>query len=231
MRRFSETDKKVIDKILQQNSYGFTLVDIIQVVIPDKCYVKIFEDKKAFEIANVKQFRLLVDLEKYKNEKDKFLLNLFHFNDIIEYLQKENFIKVIQSIDFNEAEINKSNLTDNLAFIFNDELRFNLFNKFYYRYQNTAELFQLKKDDFISVEEKLSRRNTRIAFWSCVGTLIAALCAVYTFIDKDDAKPSPTNAAQTIKADTTKQLDTLKSRQNKPAYNSGFGKKLADSSQ
>ncbi len=191
MRRFSENDKQIINKILIQNDYGFTLVDIIDVAIPNNRYVKIFEDKNS-STDKIKQFRLLAESGKDASNKD-ILLNLFYFNEIIEYLQKENLIKVIDTIDFNEVEINKSHSTGKPSWIMNDKLRFNLFNKLYYRYQYTHELIQLKNDNFISKEEKLSLRNSKIAFWATIGTLISAACAFYVLISPKNTPTPPTN--------------------------------------
>lgn len=180
MRRFSDADKTTIRRIVEQDKYGFELKDIISVAVPDGWYVKVIEDKVATGNGPYKQFRTFVDLEKARHKSETLLVSLFNLNEIFEYLQRENLIKNVGAALFTEIEINKEDVADksHLGMILTDQPKYDLYMKFFYRYQYTSELSQLVQDDFVSFEEKLAKKNTKIAMWSFIAAAIAAACAL-----------------------------------------------------
>lgn len=188
MRFISETDKKLIKLITKITSYGFTLPELVESFIPEDCYVKIFEDPAASGKFELKAFRLFLGVP--TDERRQLILStLFNLKSSIDFLISENYITSVNDFKFESYEINQKNeKLYTVGFHFNDQTRYDLFSKFYYKYQATESLYELEKHNFSTPSEILSRKNFRLAVFALIISGVSALFAGYTIVNSNDFK-------------------------------------------
>lgn len=188
MRFISETDKKLISLINKIKNYGFTLPELLNAFIPNDCYLKIFEDKAASAKSEFKQIRLLVGCP--TSEKRQLILSiLFNLKSSIDFLIAENYIVSINDFDFTTYEINPDNeKLYQVVFQFNDQIRYDLFSKFYYKFQATESLSEFENHNFSTPSERLNKKNFKLAIIAFVVSLTSAFFAGYTVVNSNDFK-------------------------------------------
>lgn len=185
MRLISSTDKLVIQSILKLSSYGFTLSDLFDKFIPGDLYLKVFEDENATKLSGIRQFRLFVGFDS-ESDYHQLFARLFHLNETFEFLIKENLIKVIGENKFNSLIIHPElEKKYKISYIFNDQPRFDLFSKFFYKFQATEALSELVKNRYLTNAEKIANRSSNIAKVAVVATIVSAFCAVYTIVNSN----------------------------------------------
>ncbi len=180
MNNYTDFDKQIIEGILEFDNYGFLITDIIQMIVPSSCFVKIWDDQEASERSGTKQFRFLVDKAYFLENRVSLLINLLNLDNLIEKLLDDGLIQRIDESSFAQIEINpESKKGVDQVWVMNDELRFGLFLKFHLRFQYNSDLIEFKNRSFQSSSELENKRNLILAI---ISTLIALASFILSLV-------------------------------------------------